>query len=232
MWGLVWEGCREGVREGTAASSEQNGAGAAREGNAAMGKWHGEDQHACFPCYNTTSPPSPLAAFCRRHCRILDATAAHSLTYLGRVVGAQSFFGHGFFDARAPQRGSMDYTGTAYSEEWAREAAVHGHGKWSMAFYIPSRTRKSDLRARLAMSNGRLRLEPSDAGSCFRVGNTKRWISDVDGGIGHWTGHGPTGVGACAWCTAWRHQSIPRYAINFGRGLTRCLENTSNGQGL
>ena len=36
-------------------------------------------------------------------------------------------------------------------------------------------------RRRLAMSNGRLRLEPSDAGSCFRVGNTKGWISDVDG---------------------------------------------------
>ena len=92
----------------------------------------------------------------------------------------------------------------------------------------PGTTRKSDLRARLAMSNGRLQLEPSDAGSCFRVGNTKRWISDVDGGVGHWTGHGLTGFGACAWCTAWRHQSIPQYAINFGRGLTRCLENTSS----
>ena len=101
--GLVWEGCREGGREGTAASSERSGAGAAREGNAAMGKRHGEDQHACFPCYNTTSP---LAArrLCRRHRLILDATAAHSFTYLGRVVGAQSFFGHGFFDAGAPQR--------------------------------------------------------------------------------------------------------------------------------
>ena len=163
----------------------------------------------------SSTPPPPI------HLRISVA-----------LLAPKAFFGHGFFDARAPQRGSMDYTGTAYSEEWAREAAVHGHGKWSMVFYIPSRTRKSDLRARLAMSNGRLRLEPSDAGSCFRVGNTKRWISDVDGGVGHWTGHGPTGVGACAWCTAWRHQSIPRYAINFGRGLTRCLENTSNGQGL
>ena len=48
-------------------------------------------------------------------------------------------------------------------------------------FYIPSRTRKSDLRARLAMSNGRLQLEPSDAGSCFRVGNTKRWIRTSTG---------------------------------------------------
>ena len=48
---LVWEGCREGGREITAASSKRNGAGAARKGNAAKGKWHGEDQHAC---YNTT----------------------------------------------------------------------------------------------------------------------------------------------------------------------------------
>ena len=39
----------------------------------------------------------------------------------------------------------------------------------------------AEVRRRLAMSNGRLRLEPSDAGSCFRVGNTKGWISDVDG---------------------------------------------------
>ena len=29
--------------------------------------------------------------------------AAHSFTYLGRVVGAQSFFGNGFFYAGAPQ---------------------------------------------------------------------------------------------------------------------------------
>jgi len=28
----------------------------------------------------------------------------------------------------------MNYSGTAYSEEWAREAAVHGHGTWSMVF--------------------------------------------------------------------------------------------------
>ena len=70
------------------------------------------------------SPPPPH----------LDATAAHSFTCLGHVVGAQSFFGHGFFDAGAPQRGSMNYSGTAYSEEWAREAAVHGHGTWSMVF--------------------------------------------------------------------------------------------------
>ena len=60
--GLVWEDCREGSREGTAASSERNGAGAAREGNAAMGKWHGEAQHACFPCYNYC-----LRRLCRRH---------------------------------------------------------------------------------------------------------------------------------------------------------------------
>ena len=108
--------------------------------------------------------------------------AAHSLTYLGRVVGARSFFGHGFFDAGAPQRGSTDYTGTAYSEEWAKggRAWAWGHGTWSMVC-IPSRTRKSDLRARLAMSNGRLQLEPSDAGSCSRVGNTKRWTQTSTG---------------------------------------------------
>ena len=127
MWGWYGrEGCRDGGREGTAASSERNGAGAAKEGNAAMGKWHGEDQHACFPCYNTTSPPSPLAAF-------VAATASSStppppihLRISVALLAPKAFFGHGFFDARAPQRGSMNYSGTAYSEEWAREAAVHG----------------------------------------------------------------------------------------------------------
>ena len=31
------------------------------------------------------------------------------------------------------------------------------------------------------MSNGRLQLEPSDAGSCSRVGNTKRWTQTSTG---------------------------------------------------
>ena len=65
-----------------------------------------------------------------------------------------------------------------------QETAVHGlrmgmvRGAW---FLIPSRTRESDPRASLEMSNDRLRLELSDAGSRSRVGNTKRWSQTLTG---------------------------------------------------
>ena len=67
-----------------------------------------------------------LRRLSRRHRLISDATAAHSLTYLGHVVGAQSFFGHGFFDAGAPQRGSMMVTLEQHTPRSGQEAAVHG----------------------------------------------------------------------------------------------------------
>ena len=47
-----------------------------------------------------------ISAASRYYRLISDATAVHSITYLGHVVGAQSFFGYGFFDAGATQRGS------------------------------------------------------------------------------------------------------------------------------
>ena len=54
----------------------------------------------------------------------------------------------------------------------------------------PSGTRKSDLRARVGDVQQSLRLEPSDAGSRFRVGNAKRWISGVYGIVCFQNGHG------------------------------------------
>ena len=41
-----------------------------------------------------------------------------------------------------------------------------------------------------------------------------------------------TGVGACAWCTAWRHQGMQRYAINSGRGPHTLLGEHFEWEGL
>ena len=82
------------------------------------------------------------------------------------------------------------------------------------------------------MSNGRLQLEPSDAGSCSRVGKTKRWTRTSAGesvtgmvmvSLDLERAHGALrgGIKACSGM-----QSA------LAGGLTRCLENTSKGQGL
>ena len=63
----------------------------------------------------------------RRHRLILDTTAAQSYTYLGRsvaFVGAQSFFGHGFFDAGGLQRGSIGMTLERHFEDWAKRGSA------------------------------------------------------------------------------------------------------------
>ena len=233
MWGLVWEGCREGGREGIQQRR------ASRTGQGQQGKGMRRWGSGMARINTRVSLATTLLRHLRRSPPFVAATAASStppppihLRISVALLAPKAFLATAFL--MLGRRNVVLWITlerhTPRSGQERRLCMGMVSGAW--LFYIPSRTRKSDLRARLAMSNGRLRLEPSDAGSCFRVGNTKRWISDVDGGVGHWTGHGPTGVGACAWCTAWRHQSIPRYAINFGRGLTRCLENTSNGQGL
>ena len=119
-----------------------------------------------------------ISAASRYYRLISDATAVHSITYLGHVVGAQSFFGYGFFDAGATQRGSrMLHWNSMHRGVGKRRLCMGCACAWYVehGFCIPSRTRESDPRARLEMSNGRVRLELSDAGSRFRVGNTTRW---------------------------------------------------------
>ena len=82
------------------------------------------------------------------------------------------------------------------------------------------------------MSNGRLQLEPSDAGSCSRVGKTKRWTRTSAGesvtgmvmvSLDLEPAHGAQrgGIKACSGMQS-----------TLAGGLTRCLENTSKGQGL
>ena len=119
-----------------------------------------------------------ISAASRYYRLISDATAVHSITYLGHVVGAQSFFGYGFFDAGATQRGSrMLHWNSMHRGVGKRRLCMGCACAWYVehGFCIPSRPRESDPRARLEMSNGRVRLELSDAGSRFRVGNTTRW---------------------------------------------------------
>ena len=97
------------------------------------------------PCVTTGQSPVLQANQCRTRpyriaasppChrrRILILDAAPPLNHLRisvTFVSAQSFFGHGFFNAGAPAtRGStMLYSGTACDPRIGQGAAVHGHG--------------------------------------------------------------------------------------------------------
>ena len=119
-----------------------------------------------FACCNTTSKVCRLR---RRHRLILDATATQSYTYLGRVRWrSKLFFGHGFF-LRLGRRGrGSNYTGTAYSEDWAR-------GKWALAWntsmehgFTSHQEPGSLISGReLVMSNSRCGWSPVTVGPAF-----------------------------------------------------------------
>ena len=89
------------------------------EGNAARWKWQ----------RGPTLGSLATTRLCRLRCRYCVASFStppvpNRIRISVTFVGAQSFFGHGFFDAGGLQRGSRNDTGTAYFEDWAKSGSA------------------------------------------------------------------------------------------------------------